>query len=210
MNADAVATPPVLVVAVVVAEPLAKVPLAPLDGAVKVTVALGTTLPEASLTVACSAVAKAVDTVADCPPPAVTVIDAGGPAGAAAFVRLKVAAAAMPLTEAVTLYEPAVALAVNTEAVATPLPFVLAVVVAVLLAKVPLAPLDGAAKVTTTLGTKLPDASLTVACRDMEKAVFTVADWLPPTVAEMDAGVPILVRANEALALTPLTEAVTE
>jgi hypothetical protein len=77
VNADAVATPLLLVIAVVVAVPLAKVPLAPLAGAVKVTVTLATTFPETSFTVACSAIAKAVEIVADCPLPVVAAIEAG-------------------------------------------------------------------------------------------------------------------------------------
>ena len=73
VKAGAVAMPVVEVRAVTVAEPL-KVPLAPLVGAAKVTVAPLTGLLFESFTVACSAVAKAAPFVALCgvPPVAVT------------------------------------------------------------------------------------------------------------------------------------------
>ena len=54
-----VATPAAVVTAVTVVAPPAKLPLAPVVGAVNVTVAPLTTLPPESFTVACSAVAKA-------------------------------------------------------------------------------------------------------------------------------------------------------
>jgi len=99
VNADAVATPLLLVVAVAVAEP-PKVPLAPLPGAVNVTTAPLTGLLLASFTVACSAVANAVLTVALCGVPAVAVMLAAVPA---VLVRLKLAGVATPDTLAVTL-----------------------------------------------------------------------------------------------------------
>src|SRR5690349_1763233 len=74
----AVATPDAFVVAVVT--PPANVPLAPLPGAAKVTVAPLTGLLNESFTVACSCVANAVFTVALCGVPAVAVIVAGTPA----------------------------------------------------------------------------------------------------------------------------------
>src|SRR5258708_23548983 len=75
------ATPCALVVAVFT--PLANVPLAPLVGAVKVTVTPFTGLFDASLTVACSCVANSVLRVALWAVPAVPVVLAGAPAGAA-------------------------------------------------------------------------------------------------------------------------------
>lgn len=63
VNTGAVATPLLLVAAVTDAEPL-NVALAPLDGAVNVTVAPLTALPPESLTVACKAVPNAVLTLA--------------------------------------------------------------------------------------------------------------------------------------------------
>lgn len=68
----------------------------------------------------------------------------------------------------------------NVEATAIPLPFVVAVAVTAPLANTPLAPLLGAAKVTVTLATPLPDPSLTAASRPVEKAVPTLADCPPP------------------------------
>jgi|HubBroStandDraft_4_1064222.scaffolds.fasta_scaffold471108_1 hypothetical protein len=81
-------------------------------------------------------------------------------------------------------------LAVKVEATATPLLLVVAVVVAVPLAKVPLAPLDGAVNMTVTFGTKFPDASLTVTCRDIAKADVPAADCALPAVAASEAGAP--------------------
>ena len=78
MNVAAVATPLLLVVAAVVLTPPVKIPLAPLAGAVKVTVAPLTALLLASLTVAASAAPKFVLTVALCGVPAVAVMLAGG------------------------------------------------------------------------------------------------------------------------------------
>jgi hypothetical protein len=98
VNAVAVATPVLLVVAVAVAEP-PKVPLAPLPGAVNVTTTPLTGLLLASFTVACSVVANAVLTVALCGVPAMAVMLAAVPR---LFVRLKVAGVA-PDTLAVTL-----------------------------------------------------------------------------------------------------------
>lgn len=94
----AVATPSELVVAVFT--PPAKAPLAPLVGAVKVTVTPLTGLFEASLTVAWNAVVKAVFTVALCGVPAVAVMLAGG---AARLVNEKFAVATTPETEPVTV-----------------------------------------------------------------------------------------------------------
>jgi hypothetical protein len=77
----AVATPLAFVVAVFT--PLAKVPLAPLPGAVNVTVTALTRLLKASFAVACKFVAKAVFTVVLCGVPAVAVIEAAVPADTA-------------------------------------------------------------------------------------------------------------------------------
>ena len=99
-NAEAVATPLLLVTAVVVTIPLANVPPAPLAGAVKVTATFGTKFPEAFFNVARSAVANGVETVADWPPPPVVTIEANA---LVVLVRLKPAVAITPGTEAVTL-----------------------------------------------------------------------------------------------------------
>jgi hypothetical protein len=89
-------------VAVAVADPL-KAALAPVGGAVKVTVTpLSGWLP-ASLTDACSAVAKAVLTVALCGVPAVAVTLNGGPSTTTVLESAKAAPAATPATVAVTV-----------------------------------------------------------------------------------------------------------
>jgi hypothetical protein len=77
-------------------------------------------------------------------------------------------------------------------------------------AKVPLAPVAGAAKVTTTPLTGLPPESFTVAWSALAKAVLIVADCGVPAVAVMDAGVPgVLVSAKVAGVPTPGALAVT-
>ena len=73
---------------------------APAAGAANVTVTPGSTLPKASETRTISGFAKACPTIVDCPEPETIAIDAGVPA---MFVRVKLAVAATPNTEAVTL-----------------------------------------------------------------------------------------------------------
>ena len=85
-----VATPDELVWAVAVVPPPAKVPLAPLDGAVNVTVALGTRKLLTSLTVTESGAEKAVESAALWVTPPVAVMDAGVPT---TMVTFKVAVA---------------------------------------------------------------------------------------------------------------------
>src|SRR5205807_2402329 len=129
---------------------------------------------------------KPVPTTVFCPLPDATVIVAGAPV---VLVRLKLAGVATPLTVAITVYEPSVRLALKVGAVATPLVLVVTVAEE---AKVPLAPLPGAAKVTEAPGTRLLNASLTVACNAVAKVALTVALWGVPAVAAMLAGVPAL------------------
>lgn len=87
VNAGAEATPLALVVAVAVRPPFVppiKTPLAPLEGAVNVTVTPLTRFPPLSFTVACNvANAFVIDTL--CGVPAVAAIDAAGPVR---FVKL--------------------------------------------------------------------------------------------------------------------------
>jgi len=73
------AIPEELVDTVTEVPPPAKVPLAPLDGAVNVTIAPLTGFPPESLTVATNGFANAAFTCALWPLPLVAVIDAGGP-----------------------------------------------------------------------------------------------------------------------------------
>jgi hypothetical protein len=77
-----------------------KAPLGPLVGVANVTVTPVSGMLLASFTKACSAVAKRAFTAALCESPAATVTLAGVPA---VFVKLKVAAAVMPVTLAVML-----------------------------------------------------------------------------------------------------------
>jgi hypothetical protein len=101
-------------------------------------------------------------------------------------------------------------LAVNVGAVATPLPFVVAVAVVDPPVNVPLAPLAGAVNVTVTPLSRLLFASLTVAASAVPKLVFTAALCEVPPVAVMLAGVPtVLVRVKLAGVATPDTVAVT-
>ena len=79
VKVGAVATPLLFAEAVAVVRPPLNVPPAPLAGAVNVTVTLLSRLLLASFTVAASAVAKLVLTVALCAVPAVTVMLAAGP-----------------------------------------------------------------------------------------------------------------------------------
>ena len=95
----AVATPLALVVAVAVAEPPNRA-VAPLAGAVNVTVTPDTGLFPASRTVACSAVPNAVLIIVLCGVPAVAVTLAAAPV---VLVRLKLAGVATPGTDAVTV-----------------------------------------------------------------------------------------------------------
>jgi hypothetical protein len=79
---------------------LPKLPLAPLAGAVNVTVTPPTGLFPASFTIACSCIANAVLIVALCGVPAVEVIETGAPA---VLVKGKVAGFASPPAVAETL-----------------------------------------------------------------------------------------------------------
>ncbi len=100
MNTDEVAAPLALVVAVVVVPPPAKVPLAPVAGAVNVTTTPLVGDPPV-VTVATSAAANAVLMTALCGVPLVAVIVS---IAAAVFVRLKFAGVDTPATVAATVY----------------------------------------------------------------------------------------------------------
>ena len=186
MNTAEVATPDALVAAVVT--PPAKVPLAPLPGAVKVTTdPLPTGFPFESFTVATRGAENAVPSMALWPDPLVIVMDAGAPG---LLVSRKLAGVDAPVTLAVTLYwAPAVVLAVKTAEVATPDELVVAVVTP--RAKVPLGPLPGAAKVTTDpLPTGLPFDLSRSPREARRRRVPTVAVWGVPLVVTIEAGVP--------------------
>ena len=167
VNSAEVATPDALVVPVLA--PPAKVPLAPAAGTVNVTIAPLTGFPLASLTDTTSAPLNAVLTVAIWPLPLVAVICAAGPAR---FVSRNEAGAAVPGMEAITVYDPAVPLAVKG-VVAAPVESVVTVA-DVPVAKVPVAPVPGALNVTVTPLTGFPVLSVTVATSGAAKAVLTV------------------------------------
>jgi hypothetical protein len=149
VNAEAVARPAALVVAVVVLlTVLANVPLAPVAGARNVTIAFPTGFWPLSTTLATRRVPKVVLIPELCGVPLTAVIAAGAPV---VLLRLKLAPACAPDAEAVTVYAPAVPFAVKAAAVADPLASLVAVVVLVpVSANVPLAPVVGAVKVTAT------------------------------------------------------------
>src|SRR5579864_2573822 len=98
--------------------------------------------------------------------------------------------------------------AVNATEVARPLLFVVAVFTPP--AKVPLAPLAGAVKVTVTPATGLLAESVTVTTSGAENVVRTAVLWPLPVVAAMLAiGFAVLVSAKFATAATLATVAVT-
>jgi hypothetical protein len=149
----AVAVTPATPEPLVVAEGADKVALAPDPGVAKLTEIPLNGLPAESLTVACSAVANAVVTCVDCGVPAVASTVAGGP-----VVLVSEKVPLNPPTLAVTWYAPSELLAVAVT-LATPD----ALVIAVGLDSVALAPLPGALKFTVMPLSGLPPASFTVA-----------------------------------------------
>jgi hypothetical protein len=202
VNVAEVATPLAFVVAVFT--PPAKVPLAPLPGAVNVTNTPLTGLFPASVTVATKGAPKAVLIAALCPEPLVTTILAGG---AARFVNEKFAEVA-PVALATTLYgPPAVAFAVNVAEVATPLAFVVAVFIPP--AKVPLAPLPGAVNVTNTPLTGLFPASVTVATKCAPNAVLIAALCPDPLVTTTLAAGPTKFVSEKFADVAPVALATT-
>jgi len=101
-------------------------------------------------------------------------------------------------------------LAVNTADVATPKEFVVAVLTP--LANVPLAPLEGAVKVTTTPLTGLLPASFTVAVKGRPNAVLIVALCGVPLVALIEAADPETLVSEKGVEVAPpaVTVGVTE
>jgi hypothetical protein len=77
--------------------------------------------------------------------------------------------------------------------------------------KVPLAPPDGAVKVTFTPPTGLPLISVTEASNGVGKVVPTGPDWGVPATALIEVGTPaaLLVRVNGAELMAPAEVAVT-
>src|SRR3954471_8498422 len=91
------------------------------------------------------------------------------------FVMPKPVDGEPPLMLAVIAYEPAIALPMNADAAATPFASVVPLVAGVLFAKVPLAPLVGAEKFTTTPATGLPLTSVTFARSTLANAELMAA-----------------------------------
>jgi len=208
----AVATPFAPVVAVMVRPPFVpplNVPLAPVDGAVKVTTTPFSKLPPLSFTVTARLVLNAVLITELCGVPAVAVTDAGAPAK---LVKEKSAGDSVPAT-AVTVYgPPAVPFAVKVGAVALPLTSDVAVAVVppfVPPAKVPLAPLEGAVKVTTTPLKGFDLLSFTVATKEANGRLIATL-WLDPLEAVIEAGVPARLVKVKSTVVRPETPAVTE
>jgi hypothetical protein len=181
--------------ALVTAVALESVAVAPVAGAANVTVTPLTAVPAAFFTVTCSATGKTVATAADCGVPPVAEMLAGEPD---VFVSEK-EVEKLPVV-AVTIKLPAVALAV-----AVTLARPEALVTAVVLDNVALAPLAGAANVTVAPDTGVPAASFTRACKALPNAVPTAVDCGVPPTAEMRADAFVNENATE----SDLTLAVT-
>jgi hypothetical protein len=202
VNVAEVATPLAFVVAVFT--PPAKVPLAPLVGAVNVTSTPLTGLFPASVTVATKGATNAVLIAVLCPDPLVTTTLAGG---AVRFVNEKFAEVA-PVALATTLYgPPTVAFAVNVAEVATPLAFVVAVFTPP--ANVPLAPLVGAVNVTNTPLTGLFPASVTVATKGAANAVLIAVLCPDPLVTTTLAAGPTVFVSEKLAEVEPVALATT-
>jgi len=142
-------------------------------GAEKVTVTPDNRFPPTSVTVATSGFAKLVPISVLWPLPLVNVMFAGTPG---MFVRLK-AADTLPAV-AVTVYEPALLLAVKVPELASPELLVVAEIVPVELENVPLCSLlpGSAVKVTGNEGITTELASLTVPNRAVANALLMVVD----------------------------------
>jgi hypothetical protein len=100
-------------------------------------------------------------------------------------------------------------LAVKIAEVATPLEFVVTVLVVPPPAKVPLAPDPGAVNVTDAPLTGFEKLSFTVAVRAAEKAVLMTAVCDPPLVAVIDAGAPAVFVRLKFAEVAPVADAVT-
>jgi hypothetical protein len=143
-----------------------------------------------------------------CGVPLVAVIVAGGPG---AFVKIKLAGVDTPGAVATTVSAPAVPFAVNAAEAATPLALLIAVVTLVpLSANVPLAPVDGAVKVTVAPLIRFWPLSTTVTTSGAGNMALMGALCGVPLVAVIATGAPaVLVRLKLASVGTPGTAAVT-
>src|SRR5579863_3203828 len=141
--------------------------------------------------------------------------DAGGGEGAgagpASFTNANATGGLTPVTEAVTMYPPVTSLARKAGATATPDALVVTLTRLVpVVAKVPLAPVDGALKVTVAPGTGFLSASLTVTDSGMVKVEPTGDCCVTPAPGvTLDGAAARLVRVNTAGLVTPWAVAVT-
>jgi hypothetical protein len=130
-------------------------------GAVNVTATPATGFEALSTTAATSGAENAALIAALCGVPLIAVMEAAAPA---VFVNMKLAGAVTAATVAVTINAPDVPFAVSAVEMAMPLELVIAIVVLLpVSAKIPLAPVVGAIKVTTAPPTGFCPASNTVA-----------------------------------------------
>lgn len=164
MSSGLVAWPDSSVCSLTLAPPPTKEALAPELPAVtaKVTVAPGTGSPELSVTLATKGSGKLEPGPADWALPETAETELATPT----VVLVKLKSASKAPTRATTLKLPLTSLAVRVGAVASPEEEVATVAVVTAPAKVPLAPVEGAVKVTSTLGTGQPAVSTTSAVRD--------------------------------------------
>src|SRR5947207_3268804 len=186
--------------------PPATLPLAPLPGAVNVTVTPATGLPPASFTVATSGAANAVLIVALCGVPLVAVMLAAAPA---VFVSEKSAGVATPATLARS-EERRVGTECSVQFADVASPMTLVVAVFTPAANLPRAPLHAALLVTCTPAIGSPPPSFTVATSGAANAVLIVALCGVPLVAVMlAAAAAVFVSEKSAGVATPATLAVT-
>src|SRR5215468_4119507 len=121
----------------------------------------GVVLPASGVTVAYPMVSAPEPAVAAAKPPRLG-MENGKAVTVTILVRLKLAGVATPAADAVTTKLPAMPLAVNVGAFASPLLLVGMLTVVTPPVKVPLAPMVGALKVTLNPGMPLPKRSFTV------------------------------------------------
>jgi hypothetical protein len=201
------ATPEALVATVIVIVELLKSPLAPLAGAVNVTLTPDTGLLLPSFTVTASGFANAVPTVADCGVvPAFAVIEPGVPA---VLVSEKFTVVS-PVEAAVTVYGPPAVVFAVKGADEIPEASVATVIVCVLLLNFPLAPLPGAVNVTFTPDTGLFKASLIVTASAFANAVLIVAlCGVVPAFTAICVAAPAVFVSEKFTVVNPVDTAVT-
>ena len=199
------AMPELLVAKVIAVDELLNFPLAPLPGAVNVTLTPGTELFPASFTVTARALPKGVLVPAVCGVvPAFAVMLLGIPT---VLVNEKLTVVS-PEDAAVTMYGPVVPLAVNG-ADAMPDAFVATEIAVDELLNVPLAPLPGAVNVTSTPDTGLLPASFTVTASAVNGALMAALCGVVPEFADMLLADPGVLVSKKFTVVSPDDDAVT-